>query len=224
MRLRTPAPAVALVASLAFGAACAPVEDETTGQAEGAATFEGESPEAVAKRNGCMGCHAVDRLVVGPSFENVARAYVNDPSAEATLIEKAKRGGVGQWGRVPMPPLPLGNDDAQLIVRWILNTNVTRPAPGAATKSGMAALRSASCDTCHKLDGPLVGPSYRAIADAYAAKPARVAKAVMFKSVRLGSKDKWGVLPMPPPSPNVTDADIASAIDAIQSLSPPPPR
>jgi len=30
---------------------------------------------ALAKQNACLGCHAVDKKIVGPSFQSVAQKY-----------------------------------------------------------------------------------------------------------------------------------------------------
>lgn len=37
----------------------------------------------LAKQNACLGCHALDKKIVGPSFQAVAKKYANDPSASA---------------------------------------------------------------------------------------------------------------------------------------------
>lgn len=49
----------------------------------------------VARSNACMGCHAVDRKLVGPSFHDVAERYKTDPQAVAKLSKKVKEGGAG---------------------------------------------------------------------------------------------------------------------------------
>lgn len=42
----------------------------------------------LAKQNACLGCHALDKKIVGPSFQAVAKKYANDPSASAFLKTK----------------------------------------------------------------------------------------------------------------------------------------
>ena len=75
----------------------------------------------LALRNNCMTCHTIDRKVVGPAFQDIARKYASDKAAEATLIEKIRKGGVGVWGPMPMPP---GSDvkaeDINQLVKWVL--------------------------------------------------------------------------------------------------------
>jgi cytochrome c len=76
---------------------------------------------AMAKKYNCTACHAVDKKVVGPSYQDVAKKYKGDATAEAKLIEKVKKGGSGVWGPVPMPPNPQVPDaDVKSLVTWIL--------------------------------------------------------------------------------------------------------
>ncbi|WP_207884918.1 c-type cytochrome [Pseudomonas sp. 30_B] len=76
--------------------------------------------------NGCLGCHALDRTVVGPAYQAVAGRYRNDPQALRGVTEHIRQGGVGRWGQIPMPPFP-ALDDAQLktLAEFILG----QPAP-----------------------------------------------------------------------------------------------
>jgi cytochrome c len=32
-----------------------------------------------------------------------------------------KKGGVGVWGQIPMPPQPVSDADAHTLVKWILS-------------------------------------------------------------------------------------------------------
>jgi cytochrome c len=82
---------------------------------------------ALAKQNACLGCHAVDKKIVGPGFQAVAKKYANDPGATAFLKNKIIKGGSGSWGVVPMPAnAKLSDADVSLLTSWIL-----RGAPSA---------------------------------------------------------------------------------------------
>ena len=71
--------------------------------------------------NACLGCHAPDKPLVGPSFREVAAKYRGDPAAAGRLAQKLKAGGQGVWGQVPMPPNPgLSDADAKVLVDWVL--------------------------------------------------------------------------------------------------------
>lgn len=75
----------------------------------------------IANKNACLGCHAVNSKLVGPSYHDVAAKYKGDKNALATLVEKVKKGGSGVWGQIPMPAHPnLSDADAKTVVEWIL--------------------------------------------------------------------------------------------------------
>jgi len=78
---------------------------------------------ALAGKSGCLACHAVDKKIVGPAYQDVAAKYKGDKGAEAKLIDKVKKGGQGVWGDIPMPPnSPLVSDaDIKKLVDWVLS-------------------------------------------------------------------------------------------------------
>ena len=77
--------------------------------------------EDLATKNACTACHAVDKKVVGPAYKEVAAKYRGNAKAEALLMDKVKKGGVGTWGQVPMPPnATVKDEDAKALVKWIL--------------------------------------------------------------------------------------------------------
>ena len=77
--------------------------------------------EELARKNACTACHAIDKKLVGPGYKEVAAKYKGDAKAEAMLIEKVKKGGVGNWGQVPMPPnASVKDEDITTLVKWIL--------------------------------------------------------------------------------------------------------
>ena len=78
--------------------------------------------EELAKKHACFACHATDKKLVGPSYKDVAAKYRGDKGAEAKLADKVKKGGVGVWGQVPMPPNAAVPDaDIRALVKWILS-------------------------------------------------------------------------------------------------------
>ena len=78
--------------------------------------------EELAKKNACTACHAVDKKLVGPGYKEVAKKYAGDKTAEAKLIDKVKKGGVGVWGQVPMPPnAAVKDEDVKTLVKWVLS-------------------------------------------------------------------------------------------------------
>lgn len=59
---------------------------------------------ALAKKQGCMACHDLEKKVVGPAWNEIAAKYKGDAHAKATLQESLEKGSRGKWGNVPMPP------------------------------------------------------------------------------------------------------------------------
>ncbi|MGA7180162.1 MAG: c-type cytochrome [Thiobacillaceae bacterium] len=82
--------------------------------------------QKLAEKNGCMGCHLLDRKTVGPAIRQIAHKYAHQKGAEAKLFEKVKHGGGGgyrhgNWGDVPMPPNPqVSDEDLKKILAWML--------------------------------------------------------------------------------------------------------
>ena len=73
----------------------------------------------LATKSGCMACHAVDKKLVGPAYQEVAKKY--KASDEAMLFEKVRKGGKGVWGQIPMPPnAAVKDDDLKTLIKWIL--------------------------------------------------------------------------------------------------------
>jgi len=73
----------------------------------------------LAKKNNCMACHAVDKKLVGPSYQDVAKKYAGKSADE--LAKSIKAGGAGKWGPVPMPAqTALSDADAKTLAAWII--------------------------------------------------------------------------------------------------------
>ncbi|MEN5181682.1 c-type cytochrome [Comamonas testosteroni] len=76
---------------------------------------------ALAQKNACMACHSVDKKLVGPAYQDVAKKYAGQADAQAQLAKSIKAGGSGKWGAVPMPPqAALSDADASTLAAWIL--------------------------------------------------------------------------------------------------------
>jgi cytochrome c len=76
----------------------------------------------LAKAKNCLACHAVDKKLVGPAYNEVAKKYAGQADAAAKLAEKIQKGGTGVWGAVPMPPNPQVNaDEAKQLAEWVLS-------------------------------------------------------------------------------------------------------
>lgn len=73
-------------------------------------------------KSNCLACHAVAQKVIGPSYNEVAAKYADDPKAEKKLAKKIKYGGGGVWGEDKMPAQPkLSKADALKLSKYILS-------------------------------------------------------------------------------------------------------
>ena len=70
----------------------------------------------------CRACHAVDKVVVGPSYLQIAARYKDDVTAKALLRDNIIEGTRGNWGDRPMAPHPqLSKEDVEKMVEYILS-------------------------------------------------------------------------------------------------------
>ena len=88
--------------------------------AGGAHAADAEKAKAMAQSKNCLACHAIATKLVGPSFTEISKKYKGNKDAEAMLAKKVIGGGGGVWGTIPMPPNPVKEDEAKLLVSWIL--------------------------------------------------------------------------------------------------------
>jgi cytochrome c len=76
----------------------------------------------LAQKKNCMACHAVDKKVVGPSYQDVAAKYAGQKDAVDKLSQKVIKGGAGVWGPVPMPAnTAVSEAEAKQLVTWIMS-------------------------------------------------------------------------------------------------------
>jgi cytochrome c len=85
------------------------------------AALDNAAAQALMQKDGCSACHAIDKKVIGPAYQDVAAKYKGDKDAMAKLAAKVKKGGSGVWGPIPMPPNAQVSDaDIDNLVSWIL--------------------------------------------------------------------------------------------------------
>lgn len=75
----------------------------------------------LAKTKNCMGCHAVDNKVLGPSFKDVVAKYSGQKDAQAELVQSVMKGSSGKWGAIAMPANNVTEAEAKSLVTWILS-------------------------------------------------------------------------------------------------------
>lgn len=92
----------------------------TTGQNADSPAVAGDV-QRLLSTNACLGCHAVDRKLVGPAFRDVAARYKGDAQAVGKLSISIRKGGAERWGDAAMPPTPnLSEEQARQLAAFIL--------------------------------------------------------------------------------------------------------
>ncbi len=72
--------------------------------------------------NDCKTCHAIDKKLVGPSYNMIADKYENSPGMRDELAYKINHGGSGRWGNVAMPAHPqVSIPNGNLMAAYILS-------------------------------------------------------------------------------------------------------
>ena len=79
---------------------------------------ENKAVLALLSKNVCMACHGMDKKIVGPGFNEIAKKY---PGKVDYLSGKIKAGGSGVWGAIPMPAQNVSESDAKIIANWLAN-------------------------------------------------------------------------------------------------------
>src|SRR3569832_469826 len=104
----------------------------------------------LAKKSGCLACHAEDRKVIGPSFKDVAEKYKGHAGAKATLVEKVKKGSKGNWtavtGGASMPPYSprVPDKDIETLIDYVMSL-----AKYARPVGNTAPIDALPCLTCN---------------------------------------------------------------------------
>jgi cytochrome c len=75
----------------------------------------------LATKSACMACHAVDKKILGPAYQDIAKKYEGKKDALKTVMANIKSGGAGKWGAIPMPAqAALSEADTKTLATWIL--------------------------------------------------------------------------------------------------------
>jgi cytochrome c len=85
-------------------------------KAEASAGVDGKAIQAMLQKNTCTACHAMDKKLVGPSFQDIAKKHAGKADY---LAGKVKSGGSGVWGPIPMPAQSLSEADAKTLGAWL---------------------------------------------------------------------------------------------------------
>lgn len=70
---------------------------EDTGAAAGGGALSMDDGKALAKKSGCFACHAVERKIIGPAWNDVSERYKGNAEAKDILVKWVHTGGTGRW-------------------------------------------------------------------------------------------------------------------------------
>lgn len=78
--------------------------------------------EKLISKMDCVGCHKLDKKLIGPTYLDIAKKYqLNDKNINY-LSDKIIKGGSGVWGSIPMAGhSTLKKDDAKKMAKYILS-------------------------------------------------------------------------------------------------------
>lgn len=112
-----PKGAGAAAATVAAPVAAAPkAETKPAAKAEAGAGGDPKAAQALLSKYSCTACHAIDKKLVGPGFQEIAKKHAGKVDY---LAGKIKSGGSGVWGPIPMPAQSLSEAEAKTIATWI---------------------------------------------------------------------------------------------------------
>jgi len=98
------------------------------------------NPESAMDKAACMACHAKDKRLVGPSFQEIAARY-DGQDVVAQLMKKVRSGTSGSFGSIPMPSVDhrmIDDVNLKAVIEFILGrytapAHVTRQVAQATT-------------------------------------------------------------------------------------------
>lgn len=85
---------------------------------QNAVAVDTAAAEKLFSAKACVACHAVDRKLVGPSYQEVAAKRGDDV---ATVAQNIISGSAGVYGPIPMPPNAVTEEEATILAEWILS-------------------------------------------------------------------------------------------------------
>ncbi len=82
---------------------------------------QSEGEKLISKMD-CVGCHKLDKKLIGPSYLDIAKKYALNDKNINYLSDKILKGGSGVWGSIPMAAhSTLKKDDAKKMAKYILS-------------------------------------------------------------------------------------------------------
>jgi cytochrome c len=104
---------------ISLGIACKKTQTPTRPQA----VALGNNPSLYwLDRSGCTLCHAEKERKIGPSWQEIAGTYSDEPREVKELVKTVQEGSAGKWGQAAMTPHPhIEKKDLERMIRYILS-------------------------------------------------------------------------------------------------------
>lgn len=77
-------------------------------------TGAASADEALAKKDGCLACHGIDKKKMGSAFKDIAAKYEGKADAQAKIVASLKAGK-------DHPAVKANDEDLDKLVTWILS-------------------------------------------------------------------------------------------------------
>ena len=166
-------------------------------------TGAGAQP-ALLEAKGCLGCHAVDKRVVGPAFQEVAAKYRGNKTAEAKLTAELKEGR----GH----PMKVEASDAELksLVGFVLAQSAGSKPAAKPAAAPTALFEANGCFGCHAFDKRVVGPAFSEIGAKY--RGDKAAEANLFGALKDGKGH--------PVKVEAPEADLRAMVQSVLAAAP----
>ena len=137
----------------------------------------------------------------------------------AVVKEEVKKSAVAVAGAVESTSKAVAEKSAEATAALGAKIAAKQSAaePVADRVEMLALAKKSGCLACHSIENKIVGPAWRDVAAKY--RGVSNAKAGIITSITTGSSGKWGgTMAMPPNSPRVDDATIATLAGFVLSL------
>ncbi|HYD62705.1 MAG TPA: c-type cytochrome [Noviherbaspirillum sp.] len=90
-----------------------------------ASANDAAAAEKLARQEGCLRCHGIDRGKDGPAYKEIAKKYKGKPDAEARLVKHLSSGEKVKFddGHEEEHKIPKTKDPDQIknLIQWILS-------------------------------------------------------------------------------------------------------
>lgn len=90
-----------------------------------ALALDATAAEKLARQEGCLRCHGIDRAKDGPAYKEIAAKYKGKADAESKLVSHLSSGRKVKFedGHEEEHKIPKTKDEAQIknVIQWILS-------------------------------------------------------------------------------------------------------